>query len=194
MNLKYGRRERDQSKMGTGVVGESKHIEYSTPLGIVNPLIKEFEITRDVCASEENYKAPDYWTKEEDALSKKWDGNCWMNPPFGRDLKKWVKKAYSETYIVTQKDIFTSGSSYINGTKVCLLPVRSNTKWWSEIIMDSEVRFINGEVNFSNKKRGLWLPMCIVIFGEKAKIGKFSVINYREGIKINLCQARPNNT
>ena len=43
----------------------------------------------------------------------------------------------------------------------------------------SEKRFINGEVNFNDEERGLWLPMCIVIFGEQAKVGTFSVLNYR---------------
>ena len=89
-----------------------------------------------------------------------------MNPPFSRDLNKWVKKAYNDA----QK---------FGGTKVCLIPVRSNTKWWAEVSIKSEIRFINGEVNFNEEERGLWLPMCIIIFGDKAKIGTFSIINYR---------------
>ena len=150
--------------MGTELVGKSNKTEYSTPPKIVEPLIKEFNITRDVCASLENYKLPDYWTKKDNALALTWEGNCWMNPPFGRDLRKWVKKAYSEAS---------------NGTKVCLIPVRSNTKWWSEVAPKAEIRFINGEVNFNNQPRGLWLPMCIMIFGEQAKTGTFSIIDYR---------------
>ena len=82
---------------------------------------------------------------------------------FNRYLGKWVRKAHSERY---------------NGTKVCLFPVRANTKWWAEVCVDSEIRFINGEVNFNDEPRGLWAAMCIMIFGEQAKIGKFSVIDY----------------
>ena len=152
--------------MGTEIVGESKSVEYSTPLKIVEPLINEFDITTDVCASELNHKLPKYWNKEDNALTKEWVGNCWMNPPFSRDLRHWVKKAHNEA--------LKNG-----GTKVCLIPVRSNTKWWADIINDAEIRFINGEVNFNDEPRGLWLPMCIVIFGEKAKVGTFSVLNYR---------------
>ena len=150
---------------------KSNSIEYSTPLSIVEPLIKEFELTKDVCASDLNYKLIDYWRIEDDALTKSWVGNCWMNPPFNKDLNKWVKKAYFD-------------SDKFGGTKVCLIPVRSNTKWWAEVVSKSEIRFINGEVNFNNEPRGLWLPMCIIIFGEKAKIGQFSIINYRKQ-KIN---------
>ena len=58
--------------MGTKVVGESKSVEYSTPLEIVNPLIKEFGLTIDVCASKSNHKLPDYWTKKDNALTKVW--------------------------------------------------------------------------------------------------------------------------
>ena len=155
--------------MGTNIVGVSKGIEYSTPLQIVNPLIKEFNLTFDVCASKNNFKLPRYWTKKENALNKNWNENCWMNPPFSRDLSKWVKKAYYETY---NKNKLT--------TKVCLIPVRSNTKWWAEVSQNAEIRFINGEVNFNNEKRGLWLPMCIMIFGKNANLNKFSIINYRK--------------
>jgi phage N-6-adenine-methyltransferase len=152
-------------QIGMGVVGASRSIEYSTPLEIVNPLIEEFSLTRDVCASKENYKLDNYWTIDDDALSKTWDGNCWMNPPFNRKLRTWVRKAHSERY---------------SGTKVCLFPVRANTKWWAEVCVDSEIRFINGEVNFNNEPRGLWAAMCIMIFGEQAKVGTFSVIDYRK--------------
>jgi len=144
----------------------SKSIEYSTPISIVLPLIKEFNITKDVCASETNYKLPDYWSKEDNALLQNWIGNCWMNPPFDRSLGKWVRKASDE-------------ADKYGGTKVCLIPVRSNTKWWAELSPKSEIRFINGEVNFNDEPRGLWMGMCIMIFGEKAKKGNFSIIDYR---------------
>lgn len=159
--------------MGLGLIGNkrggftSNSIEYSTPISIVNPLIEEFELTTDVCASALNFKLPKYFTKEDDALTKDWIGNCWMNPPFDRNLAKWVKKAHDETI-------------KHGGTKVCLIPVRSNTKWWADLSIKSEVRFINGEVNFNNEPRGLWMGMCIMIFGENAKTGTFSIINYRQ--------------
>jgi len=150
----------------------SKSIEYSTPKKIVDPLIKEFQLQTDVCASGQNFKLEKYWTKEQNALLKDWIGNCWMNPPFDRSLKKWVEKAFNET-------------KKHGGTKVCLIPVRSNTKWWAELVPQAELRFINGEVNFNNEKRGLWMGMCILIFGEKSKKGTFSIIDYRKIRKEN---------
>lgn len=153
--------------MGVGKGNEfnSNKVEYSTPLSLFNPLKEEFDLQIDVCADKENYKLDTYFNEEQDGLKQDWIGNCWMNPPFSKDLNKWVKKAHQD-------------SKKFNGTKVCLVPVRANTKWWEEVIKDAEIRFIIGEVNFNDEPRGLWLPMCILIFGDKAKVGTFSTIKY----------------
>lgn len=155
--------------MGIGITNDfnSKKVDYSTPISLFKPLAEEFNLKIDICATKENAKLDTYWTIEDDALKQEWKGNCWMNPPFSRDLNKWVKKLHNDTI-------------KYGGTKVCLIPVRSNTKWWNEVIKDAEVRFVIGEVNFNDEKRGLWLPMCILIFGEKAKAGTFSTIIYKK--------------
>jgi len=144
--------------MGIGRKAEfkSNSVEQSTPLNLFTPLKVEFNIKLDVCASKNNYKCERYFTKEDNALLKEWNGVCWMNPPFSRDLKKWVEKAYN--------------ASLKGNIIVCLLPVRSNTKWWHKFVMKAELRFICGELKFDGHKRGLWLPMCVVIFGSK-KVG-----------------------
>lgn len=155
--------------MGIGKTSnfKSESVEYSTPIKLFEPLQKEFNIELDVCASKANHKCDTYYTKEDDALTKDWLGNCWINPPFSRDLNKWVRKALNE-------------SKKHGGTKVCLIPLRANTKWFGEVVKDAEVRFIIGEVNFNGAERGLWMPMCILIFGDKAKVGTFSIINYKK--------------
>lgn len=133
---------------------KSKSVEYSTPIEIVEPLKKEFNLQLDVCATNHNNKCKKYFTKEQDGLKLDWNkyGNCWMNPPWSRELKKWVAKAYEES----QKGI----------TVVCLLPVRTNTIWWHKYIIDTktEVRFLKGEIKFNGMEKGLWLPCAIVIF------------------------------
>ncbi len=133
---------------------KSKSEEYETPKEIFESLQREFNLQLDVCATRENTKCKKFYDKEDNALIQDWwrFGNFWMNPPFGRQLKKWVQKAYEES----QKGV----------TGVCILPVRSNTLWWHKYIIDTkvEVRFLKGEIKFSNHKRGLWLPFAIVIF------------------------------
>jgi len=140
--------------MGLGNVEfKSKSMEYETPNEIFNPLKEEFDLQLDVCSSKLNYKLDNHYTKEDDSMTKNWDVNFWMNPPFGRAIKNWVIKAHDE-------------SKKNNVTGVLILPVRCNTQWWHKYIIDAgaEVRFIKGEVKFVGHKRGLWLPFAIVIF------------------------------
>jgi phage N-6-adenine-methyltransferase len=154
--------------MGIGITNnfKSNKIEYSTPIKLFDVLNKEFNFTLDVCALPENFKCNKYFTPEIDGLIQDWKGVCWMNPPFNKDLKKWVLKAHSE-------------SKKHNSIVCCLIPVRSNTIWWKDVCLEAEIRFIVGEVNFNDLDRGLWLPMCFMIFGTKNK-GKFSYINYKK--------------
>jgi len=132
---------------------KSKSHIYETPNHIFKPLQKEFNLSLDVCANEGNHKCKTYFTEKQDALNQNWNMNFWMNPPFGRQLQKFVKKAQEESF-----------KNKVIG--VCLLPVRSNTRWWHKHIIDTkaEVRFIRGEVKFVGFERGLWMPFAIVIF------------------------------
>jgi len=135
---------------------DSQSVEWETPDEIFAPLNKEFNFTCDVAASPENAKVGIYFTKEDDALSRKWHGRCWMNPPYGRDLPKWLQKALDESY----KGVIT----------VCLIPARTNTAWFHELCFNqAEVRFIKGRPKFNNADFGLPFPLAIVIYRRKYK-------------------------
>lgn len=153
--------------MGIGKLNnfKSEKIEYSTPEKLFNYINREFKFTLDVCASENNKKCENYFDIKIDGLKQDWIGVCWMNPPFNKELKKWVVKARDESQ--KHKSIVC-----------CLIPVRSNTMWWKDVSEDAEIRFITGEVNFNDLERGLWLPMCFMIFGTQNK-GRFSNIDYK---------------
>lgn len=125
-------------------------VDYETPPEIFQPLNAEFGFTLDVAANPLNAKCQTFFTELDDALSREWSGICWMNPPFGRGMKQWVKKAFDEW----RKGV----------TVVCLVPARTNTIWWHDYCMKGEVRFIRGEVKFVGYANGLWMPMAIVIF------------------------------
>ena len=154
--------------MGIGRINnfKSEKIVYSTPIKLFEVINKEFNFTLDVCANNENTKCKDFFNEEKNGLIQDWRGVCWMNPPFNKELKKWVIKAKNE-------------SKKHNSVVCCLIPVRSNTVWWKDVCRDAEIRFIIGEVNFNDLERGLWLPMCLMIFGSK-KCGQFDYINYKE--------------
>ena len=130
-----------------------KKVDYETPDEIFNPLNAEFNFTLDVCANSKNAKCNKYFTENDNGLEQRWSGEiCWMNPPFGREIKKWVVKAYNE--------------SLMGAIVVALLPSRTNTAWWHDYVEKGDVRFIRGEVRFKGYDRGLWMPMCIVIWGK----------------------------
>lgn len=66
---------------------------WATPQNLFDELDKEFSFTLDVCASDWNYKCDNYFTINDDGLSQEWTGVCWMNPPYGRTIGKWMAKA-----------------------------------------------------------------------------------------------------
>lgn len=153
--------------MGIGKLNDFNSVknEYETPDSIFLPLRDEFDLELDLAASDRVHKLNVFYNEKQNALLLDWKGNCWLNPPFGRNLGKWIVKLCDEAI-------------KWGGNKVCLIPVRSNTKWWSKVINKAEIRFIIGEVKFVGQENGLWLPMCILIFGDKAKVGQFSTIYF----------------
>lgn len=124
--------------------------DWETPDDLFADLNKEFGFTLDVCATKENAKCVNFYTKEDNGLLKQWNGVCWMNPPFGSQ-GTWIKKAYYENIVH-------------NVTVVCLLPSRTNTNWWHDYCMKGEIRFIRGRPKFKGASHGLPQPLSIVIF------------------------------
>ena len=124
--------------------------EWGTPQALFDELNKEFEFTLDVCALPENAKCPNYYSPEHNGLIQEWTGICWMNPPYGREIGKWVKKAYE--------------SSLKGAMVVCLVPARTDTAWWHDYCMKGEVRFLRGRLRFGGSRNSAPFPSAIVIF------------------------------
>lgn len=130
----------------------SQKTEWETPQPLFDTLNREFRFTTDVCALRENAKCERYFTPEINGLNQAWDGCCWMNPPYGRKITgKWVEKAHRE--------------SLNNTTVVCLLPARTDTKWFHDYIYGkAEIRFIKGRLKFGGCQNAAPFPSMIVIF------------------------------
>lgn len=137
---------------------------WATPLDFFNKLSEEFDFVVDVCATSENAKCTLYFTPEMNGLKQDWSQyeTLWMNPPYGREIGKWVKKAYE--------------SSLNGSTVVCLLPARTDTKWWHEYCMNGEIRLVKGRLKFGDSKNSAPFPSAVVIFGEKANPNKLVAI------------------
>mgnify|MGYP006290043163 CR=1 FL=1 len=114
----------------------SDKMDWATPQKFFDDLNEEFGFTVDVCASDWNAKIKRFWSVSDDSLSLSWRGEvCFMNPPYGRDIKHWVKKAYEE--------------SLKGAVVVGLIPSRTDTSYWHDYIQDkAEVRFIRGRLKF----------------------------------------------
>lgn len=82
--------------MNTDLMFSSSTDMWATPPELYAALDAEFNFTLDACAVPENAKCPDYYTPEQDGLTQPWPGRVWCNPPYGRDVWRWIKKA-SET-------------------------------------------------------------------------------------------------
>jgi phage N-6-adenine-methyltransferase len=131
----------------------SKDMTWETPIELFNKLNDEFNFTLDVCALKETAKCDKFFSPEIDGLKQDWSNNvCWMNPPYGRQIQLWLEKAYNESL----KD---------STTVVCLIPSRTDTKYWHNYCMNaSEIRFIKGRLKFGNSKNSAPFPSAIVIF------------------------------
>lgn len=136
--------------MEANVHFSSKTDLWATPQLFFDRYNDVYGFTLDVCALKENAKCSSYFTKEQDGLKQEWFGICWMNPPYGRAIKDWVKKAYE--------------SSLNGATVVCLLPARTDTAWWHDYCMKGQIEFIRGRLKFGDAKNSAPFPSAIVVF------------------------------
>lgn len=126
--------------------------EWATPINFFKELNDEFQFDLDPCATIENHKCSMFYTKETNGLGKSWAGyRVFCNPPYGKEIGKWVEKAYKE--------------NLLNGTFiVMLLPARTDTRWFHNwIYKKHEIRFIKGRLKFNDGKQSAPFPSMLVI-------------------------------
>ena len=133
----------------------SKEMSWETPQDFFDKLDRDFNFDLDPCATAETAKCRTFYTEEDDGLSKDW-GPCktvFVNPPYGRDIKKWIKKGYEES----RKD---------KTTVVMLIPARTDTSYWHEYCMRaSQIFFVKGRLKFGSATAGAPFPSAVIIFG-----------------------------
>ncbi len=124
--------------------------EWSTPDELFAELDGIFHFDLDACASASNAKCPRFFTVEQDALRQRWRGVVWMNPPYGRQIAAFMRKAYEE--------------SRHGATVVCLVPSRTDTAWWHRYVKQGQVVFLRGRLKFGGASSSAPFPSAIVIF------------------------------
>ena len=137
--------------MNTKVHFSSVSNEWETPKEFFKKYDDIYNFDIDVCANELNHLCKKYYSESNSALEKDWIGNCWMNPPYGREIAKWMAKAE------------TAGRSGV--VVVCLIPARTDTAWWHDYAMKGKVFLIRCRLKFGNAKQCAPFPSAVVVFG-----------------------------
>ncbi len=135
----------------------SNKMDWRTPQDFFEELNEEFCFVLDAAATSENTKCKYFYDENTDGLTHSWDigGAVWCNPPYGREIGKWVKKAYEESR---------------NGViVVMLIPARTDTSYFHDYIYNkAEIRFVRGRLKFcddNNKQTNpAPFPSMVVIF------------------------------
>jgi site-specific DNA-methyltransferase (adenine-specific) len=114
--------------------GNGRHWE--TPPEVFEPLNKEFGFTLDPCCSVQTAKCSKFYTEADDGLSRDWgQETVFMNPPYGREIYAWTKKARE--------------SAEKGAVVVGLLPASTDLAWWhADVVGHAEVRYLRGRVRF----------------------------------------------
>jgi len=136
----------------------SVKMDWETPKDFFNKLDQEFHFTLDPCCSFENKKCDKFYTEQDNGLIQNWGGEVvFVNPPYGREIKLWVKKCFEER----------------NNAKliVMLIPARTDTNYFHEFIYGkAEIRFIKGRLKFVGNQKGSGsapFPSMLVVFKPK---------------------------
>ena len=152
----------------------SKSTAWETPQDFYERLNNAYQFNLDPCATSETAKCGNYFTEEEDGLLQSWARRrAFMNPPYGRKIGKWVKKAYEE-------------GLKPHTTVVCLLPARTDTKWWHDWIPKTDaILFKKGRVKFllnGEGKGSSQAPSILVAMGNEC----VEAIKNFEGLFVDL--------
>ena len=139
--------------------------EWETPDDLFSALNLEYNFDLDVCATPHNAKCKRYFSKNQDGLSQEWRGNIWCNPPYGREIDKWIAKAVQ------------SYQSQNCSRIVMLLPARTDTKWIHEhIFKKADVIFLKGRLKFKNSEgvcNSAPFPSMLAVFDNSPKKVRF---------------------
>lgn len=139
--------------MNTDLMFSSKTDKWATPQWLFDALNEIHHFDVDVCADESNAKCAKYYDELKNGLAQDWQGVCWMNPPYGRTIGQWVRKACESA--------MTEKCSKV----VCLLPARTDTKWFHDYCLPfGKIEFLNGRLKFGEAKHSAPFPSMIVVF------------------------------
>lgn len=136
----------------------SEKMDWGTPKKLFDKLNNYFGFTLDPCSSDENKKCEKHYTVHDDGLTKDWSKDIvFMNPPYGRIMSDWIKKAYEE--------------SLKGSTIVCLVPSRTDVKWFHNYVYGkSDIVFLDKRLEFEGSNNKAPFPSMLVIYNSNKYI------------------------
>ena len=119
----------------------------------------DFSPEIDVCANAQNTKCDLFLSESQNALDQEWQRDFWMNPPYGRQVKDWIRKAY------------LSHVKY-NVSGLALLFAKTDTAAFHDYIFKkAEICFLRGRIHFfKDGKESIQpapYPSCFVFWRAK---------------------------
>jgi phage N-6-adenine-methyltransferase len=137
--------------LNTGMMSSDRG-DWSTPQGLFDSLDSVFHFKLDAAATAGDTKCPIFNTQ---ALNGAWpQGPAFLNPPYGTGIGRFVHRAWVEW-------------KYNRQTVVCLLPARTDTKWWQDCWDARYIVFIRGRLKFGGQEGSAPFPSAIVVFSDQ---------------------------
>jgi phage N-6-adenine-methyltransferase len=119
------------------VLHSSDVMNWRTPPELFAALNDEFDFQLDAAASADNALCPFWYSEQQNALKRPWDGRVWCNPPYGRQIGHWTAHARGQVECGNAELV------------VMLIPSRTDTRWWHDDVMRAQtVRLIRGRLRF----------------------------------------------
>ena len=129
-----------KNRISTGLFSSLRR-DWKTPRALYQALDAEFRFDYDPCPIKPKI----------DGLESEWGGVNFVNPPYGKEITRWIQKGYQEN---------SKGK-----TVVFLIPSRTDTRWFHDYIMKAdEIRFIRGRLRFDDQKNPAPFPSAIAVF------------------------------
>lgn len=130
----------------------SNRNEWETPDWLFARVNGIYSLSIDVCALPKNAKLPRYWSPADDGLAQDWSAErCWMNPPYGKQIAAWCKKAADES----------ANGAFV----VALLPARTETRWWFDYVLRARlIRFLKGRLRFGDMTTNAPFPNALIVW------------------------------
>lgn len=129
--------------------------DWETPAALFERLNLKYHFELDVAASPENAKCGRFYTEQDNGLLLPWSAVNWCNPPYGKEILNWCRKADEE-----------AGKGNIT---VMLIPARTDARWFHEYCNKYHIEFIRGRIKFVGAKYNAPFPSMLVYFGIKGR-------------------------